>query len=227
MPSSSSASPGDAPKYQPSVIAAAAQPSEKSGTAPALPPSDASVDEAITAELERLKAEYATYRRRAIEMLKEKDDQVRFRFSCIACVRVYDFVSCVCACLPKAVGLRCCGFVHASHLLSFSQLQKSSDQIRTLTALSASSSGYAHSASLAVPPPSSRSSVHSDGDSSSWKVDTLASEATREYLKNILLRYLSSHDAQVRAQLEAAIAAIMEFTPAEISRVQVRDCPLL
>lgn len=106
------------------------------------------------------------------------------------------------------------------------QLVKASSQIQILTAMP-SSSGYSTPAPAV---PSSRASVHSgDGDSASVRGggslgaagDSFASEATREYLKNILLRYMSSSDAGVRAQMEAALAAIMEFTPAEISRVQV------
>jgi hypothetical protein len=47
------------------------------GSAAPSPAFTAQVDDTASQELERLKGEYATYRRRAMEMLKEKEDQVR------------------------------------------------------------------------------------------------------------------------------------------------------
>jgi hypothetical protein len=50
-------------------------------------------------------------------------------------------------------------------------------------------------------------------------------DARGEYLKNVLLRYMSTADPAVRERLEAAVCAIMEFTPAETGRVAVRAAP--
>lgn len=44
--------------------------------------------------------------------------------------------------------------------------------------------------------------------------------AKREYLKNVVLRYMTTTDDAVRMQLEAAIAAVLELTPSEMARVR-------
>lgn len=43
----------------------------------------------------------------------------------------------------------------------------------------------------------------------------------QEYLKNVLLQYMTTEDAQVRARMETALAAVVKFSPEEVQLVKV------
>ena len=51
----------------------------------------------------------------------------------------------------------------------------------------------------------------------------LHDEATKEYLKNVIMRYMLTTDAEVKGQLEVALAAVMGFSAVEMERVKVGE----
>lgn len=157
----------------------------------------------LVAELEKVKSEYMSYRRRAMELLKEKDDQLTKALEHARAASV----------LPTPPPSPMPG-VHGSG-------------VGFATVAPGPAAGSAGGAVGGLPshggPTGRKSSVCSGtapDTTGSGRLDLFASEATTEYLKNILLRYMTCNDPVVRTQLEAAIAAVMELTPSEISRVQ-------
>lgn len=42
------------------------------------------------------------------------------------------------------------------------------------------------------------------------------------YLRNVILQYIMADEPDVRARMEAAIAAVLRFSPAELQALQVR-----
>ena len=171
----------------------AAEPVAGSGAAtpPNLPPqarpsSPASVRSPEASELHRVMTEYSEYRRRAMDLIKEKEEAMNKLSAQLRAARV------AAAAAPILDGGGGGGGGVAAH--------PPHGRKPSSSAVSVSASEF--------------------GDSASARADMFASEATKEYLKNTLLKYMTTSDVVVRQQLEACIAAVVEFTPSEIQRVK-------
>lgn len=162
--------------------------------------------------VKKLEEEYTAYRKRAVGIIKQRDEQIEKLNEEIEEVRNK---------------LRNQQYLH--------QQQQQQNQITTssVTSPATNTMSSPHPNSSFVPPPSSFSPGGSDtgyrfSSSGVLSPSTGSIDAKLQYLRKLLVKYLSSTDPSVRLSLETAIMAVAELSPADvllIKRVQQENDP--
>lgn len=168
------------------------------------------------AEVERdtLSAEYAAYRRRAVAMLKEKDESVKRLQEDLDGLRARLKSS-----LESAQELQLQQqSAHATYGLGSAQssaaaqptVQVDREGFRTP---SKSRSGFES-------PASSRMGLGNSGQEGMRTPGGTPDMARAEYLRHTLVRYLAATDSSIKQQLEATMVALLRLSPAESLAIQ-------
>ena len=95
------------------------------------------------------------------------------------------------------------------------ELQQAEDWMRKMTKHKQESSVLASSSRRSA---SGNSNSRDSGGSSGGAIGTMVmpDDATTEYLKNIVLKYMATDEVQVKEHMEAAIATVLRFSAAEM-----------